>query len=69
MFQENSMIFSSAVAKIFVENIPLCLKYYNKVVYSTVQHNFYYYVILRQPVSVNRPSSGRNSTRLVQNER
>ena len=30
---------------IFVENIPLCFKYYNKIyVYSTVQHNFLFLI-------------------------
>ena len=57
----------STVYEVQTINLILC---YNKVrIYSTVQHNFYYYVTLRQLVSVNRPSSGRNSTRLVQNER
>ena len=38
---------------IFVENIPLCFKYYNKIyVYSTVQHNFLFLIFFWQPVSV-----------------
>ena len=38
---------------IFVENIPLCSKYYNKIcVYSTVQRKFLFLFSFWQPVSV-----------------